>query len=174
MDETKKIIELEPISLKQVNIPVIADTDNIVSTAPETEYDEVLPYIEAEVDPSKPGPKPKKLVAVEVLGYEVGRGLRKRIVSPEEIYKLSALGLSDKEIATWFDIAYDTLRYNFAEILDKGRQEAKTQLRNAMLKNALGGNAALQIFLAKNWLGMSDNPTGTDDKKPLPWIDSDD
>jgi len=133
------------------------------------EYTEVIPYIDPPVNPSKTGNKPKQLVAVEVLGYEVGRGLRKRVVSPEEVYKLAALGCSDKEIAVWFDIAYDTLRYNFAEIISKGRQEMKTQLRNAMFKNALSGNAALQIFLAKNMLGMSDNPTQSEDKKPLPW-----
>jgi hypothetical protein len=32
-------------------------------------------------------------------------------------------------------------------------------------------NAAVQIFLAKNILGMSDNGQESDDKKPLPWSD---
>lgn len=132
---------------------------------------EILPYQEPERDPSKTGPSPKKLVAVEVLGYQVGRGMRKRVVTPEEVFKLAALGCSDKEIAVWFDIAYDTLRYNFADIIAKGRQEMKTQLRNAMFKNALSGNAALQIFLAKNMLGMSDNPGAKEDDKILPWND---
>lgn len=133
------------------------------------EYDEVIPYVEEPRDPSKTGNKPKQLVAVEVYGYEVGRGLNKRIVTPEDVYKLAALGHTDKEIATWFSIKEDTLRYNFAAIIEKGRQEMKTALRNAMFKNALNGNAALQIFLAKNMLGMSDNPTATEDTKPLPW-----
>lgn len=131
---------------------------------------EVIPY-EAPPprDPSKTGNKPKQLKSIEVFGYEVGRGLRKRIVPPEDIYKLAALGCSDREIAVWFDIKEDTLRYNFAEIMAKGRQDMKTALRNAMFKNALNGNAALQIFLAKNMLGMSDTPTNADDKKPLPF-----
>jgi hypothetical protein len=110
-------------------------------------------------------------VAVEVWGYEVGRGMRKRVVTPQEVFKLAALGCSDKEIAVWFDVPYDTLRYNFTDIMAKGRQEMKTALRNAMFKNALSGNAALQIFLAKNLLGMSDNPSNTDDKRALPWND---
>jgi hypothetical protein len=135
------------------------------------DYTEVIPYVEEPRDPSKTGNKPKQLVAVEVLGYEVGRGLRKRVVSPEDVYKLAALGHTDREIATWFDIKEDTLRYNFADIMAKGRQEMKTALRQAMFKNALNGNAALQIFLAKNMLGMSDNPTNSDDNKPLPWSD---
>lgn len=130
---------------------------------------EVLPFVEEQQDPTKTGPRPKKLVAVEVFGYEVGRGMRKRVVTPEEVFKLAALGCTDKEIACWFDIAYDTLRYNFTDIIAKGRQEMKTQLRHAMFKNALGGNAALQIFLAKNMLGMSDNPNQNDDNTPLPW-----
>lgn len=133
------------------------------------DYDDIIPFVEEVRDPSKTGNKPKQLVAVEVYGYEVGRGKNKRVVSPEDVYKLAALGHTDKEISVWFDIPYETLRYNFSEIMEKGRQEMKTALRNAMFKNALNGNAALQIFLAKNMLGMSDNPTNTDDSKPLPW-----
>jgi hypothetical protein len=135
----------------------------------QTEY-EVIPLPpDAEQDSSKTGPKPKRLKAIEVYGFEVGRGLHRRVIVPEDIYKLAALGCTDREIATWFDIKEDTLRYNFADIMAKGRQDMKTALRNAMFKNALNGNAALQIFLAKNMLGMSDNPNQSDDKKPLPW-----
>lgn len=138
---------------------------------PEGEVFEVLPYVEEQRDPSKTGNKPKQLIAVEVYGYEVGRGLRKRVVTPEDVYKLAALGHSDREIATWFSINEETLRYNFSDIMAKGRQEMKTSLRNAMFKNALNGNAALQIFLAKNMLGMSDNPNQSQDTKALPWSD---
>lgn len=120
-------------------------------------------------DPSKTGNKPKQLKAIEVFGFEVGRGLRKRVVNPEEIYKLAAIGCTDQEIATWFDIEYSTLRYNFSEIMAKGREDLKAALRTAMVKNALGGNAVMQIWLSKNMLGMSDNPTNTDQHKPLPW-----
>jgi hypothetical protein len=132
---------------------------------------EIIPYKEVEVDPSKTGPSPKKLVAVEVLGYEVGRGLRKKVVSPEDVYKLAALGMSNREIARWFDIDHQVVNYNFQTIIDKGREDMKTSLRRAMLKNALSGNAALQIFLAKNMLGMSDNPHTSEDNKILPWTD---
>lgn len=151
----------------------IVDSGAIIAhpPKPQEETTEVIPYVEEEIDSAKTGPRPKKLVAVEVWGYEVGRGMRKRVVTPEEVFKLAALGCTDKEIATWFDIAYETLRYNFSDIMAKGRQEMKTQLRHAMFKNALGGNAALQIFLAKNMLGMSDTPYNSDDKQPLPWSD---
>ena len=131
---------------------------------------EVIPYEEPPPpDSSKTGNKPKQLKAIEVYGYEVGRGLRKKVVVPEDIYKLAAIGCTDTEIATWFDIEYSTLRYNFSETIAKGRQDLKAALRKAMITNAMNGNAALQIFLSKNLLGYSDNPQNTEDSKPLPW-----
>ena len=145
----------------------------LVSDSKAKEYTEIIPFIEPEVNPSKTGNKPKQLKAIEVYGYEVGRGLRKKVVVPEDIYKLAALGCTDQEIATWFDIEYSTLRYNFSETIAKGRQDLKAALRKAMLHNAMNGNAALQIFLAKNLLGMSDNPNNSDEHKPLPWNEDD-
>ena len=136
-----------------------------------TEHSEVIPYDEPVRNPSKTGNKPKQLVAVEVYGYEVGRGRRKRVVVPKDVYELATIGCNDREIARWFDIDENTLRYNFSDIIEKGRENLKHTLRRAMIKNALGGNAALQIFLAKNLLGMSDSPTNTEDAKPLPWSD---
>lgn len=153
---------------EQENIVTIEPT-TLYSTNPDTTELEVIAYQEPEDDPHRPGPKPKQLKALEVYGFEVGRGLRKRIVNPEDVYKLAALGCTDKEISIWFDIPYETLRYNFSDIMEKGRQEMKTSLRRAMLKNALNGNAALQIFLAKNWLGMQDSPTNSEEQQPLPW-----
>jgi hypothetical protein len=139
---------------------------------PQCETFEIIPYVEPVRDPSKTGNKPKQLVAVEVMGYEVGRGLRKKVVSPEDVYKLAALGMSNREIARWFDIDHQVVNYNFQTIIDKGREDMKTSLRRAMLKNAMSGNAALQIFLAKNLLGMSDNPHTSEDNKILPWNDN--
>ena len=163
MDDEKqpRIVELECVLLKP--------------PGQHQEDCEVIPYKEPdEIPTSKTGPKPKKLVAVEVYGYEVGRGLRKRVVNPEDVYKLAAIGSSDRDIATWFDIDENTLRYNFSDIMAKGRQELKAALRNAMIRNAINNNnAALQIFLAKNMLGMSDNPTDSGENKPLPWQDED-
>ena len=147
--------------------------NDIPTTAcqPKQEYDEVIPYVEEPRDPSKTGNKPKQLVAVEVWGYEVGRGRNKRVVVPKDVYELAVIGCNDREIARWFDMDESTLRYNFTDIMLKGREDLKHTLRRAMIKNALSGNAALQIFLAKNMLGMSDNPVDSEENKPLPWRD---
>lgn len=131
----------------------------------------VLPYIEEPRDPSKTGNKPKQLVAVEVYGYEVGRGRRKKVVVPKDVYELAALGCNDREIAQWFDINEDTLRYNFSDIMAKGREDLKHSLRRAQIKVALSGNPTMLIWLGRQILGQSENPYNTDDKKPLPWVD---
>ena len=118
----------------------------------------------------KTGPKPKDLVEATYLGIPVGRD--KKVIDPDEVEKLAALGCRDNEIANWFGIKEDTLRYNFADNLTKGREDLKITLRRAMLNNACKNmNAAVQIFLAKNILGMSDTPVDSDSNKPLPWSD---
>lgn len=155
-----QIVQAEALGLK----PPGAATDS-------KEYTEVIAYEEASVDPSKTGPKGKTLKAVEVYGYEIGRGLRKRIVPPKDIYELASIGCTDREIARWFDVDENTLRYNFSDILEKGREDLKHSLRRAQIKLALSGNAVMLIWLGKNILGQQESPTGTDDKKPLPWTD---
>lgn len=120
----------------------------------------------------KTGPKPKQLVEATYLGIPVGRD--KKVIDPEEVEKLAALGCRDNEIANWFGIKDDTLRNNFSDNLIKGREELKITLRRAMLNNACKNmNAAVQIFLAKNILGMSDTPVDSEANNPLPWDSKD-
>jgi hypothetical protein len=118
----------------------------------------------------KPGPKGKKLVKAEYEGIAVGRD--NKVIDPNAVEKLAALGCRDTEIANFLGIDESTLRYNFNANLIKGRESLKITLRRAMLDNACkNNNAAVQIFLAKNILGMSDNPLDSDNNQPLPWSD---
>jgi hypothetical protein len=108
-----------------------------------------------------------------VTGLIVGRN--KVVVPPEEVEDLASLGCTNTDIANWFGIDDATLLYNFKQELIKGRENLKISLRRAMLKNAcINLNAAVQIFLAKNMLGMSDNGMVTDNSKVLPFTDDDD
>lgn len=133
--------------------------------------DEVIPYVEEPRDPSKRGNKPKKLVALEVYGYEIGLGNRKRIVNPDDVYKLAALGCNNDEICKWFDVNKDTLQYTFGTIIDKGREDIKLRLRRAQIKLALEGNPTMLIWLGKQMLGQTDQPLNTEETKPLPFND---
>lgn len=120
---------------------------------------------------NKPGPKPKKIVEATIQGIAVGRD--KKVIPPEDVEKLAALGCRDNEIANYFGIKEDTLRYNFADNLTKGREDLKITLRRAMLNNACKNmNASVQIFLAKNLLGMADTPLNSEDNQPLPWVET--
>jgi hypothetical protein len=107
-----------------------------------------------------------------VKGLIVGRD--QIVVPPEEVEDLAAIGCTNRDIANWFGINEDTLVYSFKPYLIKGRENLKISLRRAMLKNAcVNLNAAVQIFLAKNMLGMSDNGMVNDGSKVLPFTDDD-
>jgi hypothetical protein len=109
----------------------------------------------------------------ETEGRIVGRD--HTVVPAEEVEKLAAIGCKDMEIADWFGINDNTLRFNFSEELIKGRASLKMSLRRAMFNNAIHqNNTVMQIWLSKNFLGMSDNPMDGDANQPLPWNESDD
>jgi len=113
--------------------------------------------------------KKRKTVTVEVEGVVVGRD--KKVVTPIDVEKLSGLGCKDSEIALWFGITEDTLRYNFLTELMKGRESLKHSLRRAQISLALTGNATMLIWLGKNILGQQETPIDNDANQPLPWTD---
>lgn len=138
------------------NMDNIIDSGNIIAQAPKRRY----------------GPKPKELVEGTILGLAVGRD--KKVIPPEQVQDLASIGCTDRDVANFFGIDENTLRYNFSDYLIKGREELKVSLRRAQLKLALGGNATMLIWLGKNILGQTDNPVNSDANTPLPWSDSDD
>jgi hypothetical protein len=119
--------------------------------------------------PPKTGPKPKELVEGTITGLLVGRD--KKVIPPPQVEELASLGCTDRDIANFFGIKEDTLRYNFTDNLIKGREELKVSLRRAQLKLALSGNAVMLIWLGKNILGQQDSPTNSEENRPLPWTD---
>lgn len=118
--------------------------------------------------PKKTGPKPKELVEGTILGLPVGRD--KTVVPPDQVEELANLGCTDRDIANFFGISESSLRYNFSDNLIKGRELLKIKLRKAMLKSAIvNENVTMQIWLSKQWLGMSDSPYETQGNEVLPW-----
>jgi hypothetical protein len=116
-----------------------------------------------------PQRKDPKWGEVTKQGLIVGR--EKRVVPPDEVYKLAELGCTNKEIAEWFMIKEDTLNYNFCDYLTKARAGMKRRLRAVQLQTALAGNATLLIWLGKQYLGQSDTPANSQDQEALPWND---
>lgn len=118
--------------------------------------------------PEFPQPQPD-VITIEVPGRCVGRD--KRPVPAPDVWRLAALGCKDTEIAQWFGIDDNTLRYNFSVELLKGRETLKQSLRRKQLEVAMSGNPTMLIFLGKNLLGQSDSPLTTAEAKILPWVD---
>jgi hypothetical protein len=120
--------------------------------------------------PKKPGPNGEhKWAEKTVKGIVVGRN--KIIVPPEEVEHQASLGCSDREIAAYFDVHENTLRYNFKEFLTKGRHNLKTSLRQAQLRVALDGNPTMLIWLGKNILAQQESGLANPDNRALPWND---
>lgn len=120
--------------------------------------------------PKRDNSKPRKTGEKKVTGVVVGRD--KTVIPPEEVYKLAQIGCKDKEIADWFGIDSNTLRYNFSVELLKGRESLKHSLRRAQISVALNGNPTMLVWLGKNLLGQSDSPIDSESTQILPWNDS--
>jgi hypothetical protein len=127
--------------------------------------------ISAHPPKKKTGNKPKQLKAATYEGIEVGRGENKKIIDPKEVEKLASIGMKNSEIAEWFGIDDSTLNYNFKQNILKGKLQLNQSLRRAQISLALSGNATMLIWLGKQYLSQSENPTVTDSDKILPWND---
>ena len=113
-------------------------------------------------------------------------GRPKTEIDKEMFIKMCQFMCTEEDLADYFNCSVDTIcnwckkTYNktFSEVYKKESQKGKVSLRNAMYKNAIkNNNSSVQIFLAKNQLGMKDKQdvqvTGgvnivyadTDDKK---------
>lgn len=90
-------------------------------------------------------------------------GRPKKPIDWKEAEKLCHLQCLEVEIADWFHISVDTLarrlreekQASFAEFFTLHRVQGKIALRRNMYKMS-GHSPQMAIFLAKNWLGMSD------------------
>ena len=105
----------------------------------------------------------------EVEGIVVGRD--KKVIPPQEVFKLAQIGCKNHEICDWFGIDDSTLNYQFKQELVKGREALKQSLRRAQIELALKGNAVMLIWLGKNILGQQENPLNSEANAPLPWQD---
>jgi hypothetical protein len=120
----------------------------------------------------KPGPKPEnRRVLIEK--EHVVCGWDNIPVDPDRVYDMALHGCKDTEIAGSLGIDDVTLRYNFSDILRKARENMKDRLRRAQMRVAIEtGNPTMLIWLGKNELKQSDNPTVTQETI-LPWSDED-
>ncbi len=90
----------------------------------------------------------------------------------EMIKKLSMILCSPTEMAYILDCDYRTLVKHHGDLIEKGRANGKMSLRRKQYEVAMtSNNAAMLIWLGKNWLNQQENPISEDDAKALPWND---
>ena len=97
---------------------------------------------------------------------------RPKIELDEELlYKLATIHCTMNEMVDIMGVSQDTLKRNFAHIINKGKADGKMRLRRKQVEVAMSGNHTMLIWLGKQMLGQSENPMNTDDTKILPWSD---
>lgn len=88
---------------------------------------------------------------------KAGRPKKEIKLTPEHLVsELAKIGCTAEEIATVLGVARSTLYERFPDAIEKGRAEGKTSLRRAQFTTAMAGNAVMQIWLGKQYLGQTD------------------
>lgn len=92
-------------------------------------------------------------------------GRRKTIIDQDIFEKLCKMQCTEIEICSWFECSDETLnswckrtyKKTFEQVFAEKREGGKVSLRRTQWKLA-ETNAAMAIFLGKNYLGQSDDP----------------
>lgn len=80
-----------------------------------------------------------------------------KTIDPEKVKMLASFGCNYIEIGKYFEVAEGTIRKHFKAKVEAGKEELKFKLRRQMMVSALENNSiAMQIFMAKNFLNMTD------------------
>lgn len=96
----------------------------------------------------------------------VGQKKQKQETISQALFEsLCSIQCTEVEICEILKVSPDTLvRWcknvygeNFAETYKKKSAEGKASLRRSMFKTAKGGNATMQIWLSRQYLGMKEN-----------------
>lgn len=87
-------------------------------------------------------------------GAVLAMGRPRKSVDTQKLRLLAARMNSVEDIARVLDVSKDTLERNFADVIERGRAEARGSLRAAQFAAALNGSPALLIWLGKVLLGQ--------------------
>jgi hypothetical protein len=149
-------------------------TEEYNSEAESREIEQKEIYIDcpdAETEPYKEQPQ-RKYEDKIVKGIAIGRGDNRQIIEIEQVRRLAMLHCSYNDMAKFFGVKENTFINNFRFEVERARETTKHRLMEAMLENAIQKhNPAIQIFLAKNWLGLVNDPVAQEGNTPLPWIE---
>ena len=103
---------------------------------------------------------------------KAGRPSLKDKIDVDMVKKLSMILCTPQEMGYILDIDHRTLVKHYGPIIERGRANGKMALRRKQYEVAMtSNNAAMLIWLGKNWLNQQENPISESDAKVLPWND---
>ena len=91
---------------------------------------------------------------------------KKYKIDTEQVEKLASFGCSNTEIASFFGCSKDLISKSYSTNIAKGKDKGKIRLRQLLWKSAERGNVAMQIWLSKQYLGMTDKQEITTTELP--------
>lgn len=83
-------------------------------------------------------------------------GRPQKPIDEDQVFLLASFGLTNKEIAATVDCSVSTLTNRFDDIIKEGHERRNGSLRRKQYEVAMGGNAALLIWLGKQYLGQTE------------------
>tara|TARA_R100000789_G_C2989937_1_gene145820 strand:+ start:681 stop:992 length:312 start_codon:yes stop_codon:yes gene_type:complete len=95
---------------------------------------------------------------------------KKYNIDVEQVEKLASFGCSNTEIASFFGCSKDLISKSYSTNIAKGKDKGKIRLRQLLWKSAERGNVAMQIWLSKQYLGMTDKQEITTTELPEGFI----
>jgi hypothetical protein len=82
---------------------------------------------------------------------------KRKDIDGDQVRMLASFGCTILDIAKYFQVSESVIRKRFRADYEGGLEDVKLKLRQNLLKMSLvEKNTACTIFLAKNYLGMSD------------------
>ena len=91
---------------------------------------------------------------------------KKYKIDTEQVEKLASFGCSNTEIASFFGCSKDLISKSYSTNVAKGKDKGKIRLRQLLWKSAEKGNVVMQIWLSKQYLGMTDKQEITTTELP--------
>ena len=91
---------------------------------------------------------------------------KKYNIDKEQVEKLASFGCSNTEIASFFGCSKDLISKSYSTNVSKGKDKGKIRLRQLLWKSAEKGNVVMQIWLSKQYLGMTDKQEITTTELP--------
>ncbi len=91
---------------------------------------------------------------------------KKYNIDTKQVEKLASFGCSNTEIASFFGCSKDLISKSYSTNVAKGKDKGKIRLRQLLWKSAERGNVAMQIWLSKQYLGMTDKQEITTTELP--------